>query len=267
MEEIASFLQQLNKSLHTYKQLFPRPQWDKKTKDDLILDFTYHSNKIEGLGMSYGETISFLKYGLVENKQLENKETMGDITMLSNHQKALDLIFSQYLKNELTTEFIQNVHEQLLTTGSFLDENYTPGYYRGDEAMTLRPDGTTKYFLYDNQIPDAMVHLVSWVNGSTKNAHFEGTENHPFFIAVKLHVDFLNIHPFRDGNGRTARLLMNMVNMRYGIPPFSPKSDKENRVRYYETFDLVDKLGSAIPMVTYLGNQLMEIMETAIRKK
>ena len=266
MEEIRTTIGEINKSLEVYQSHYPRVDWDKDATDDLILNFSYHSNKIEGLHLSYGETISFLKHGIIENKKLQDEETLGDITMLSNHKKALELILSEYKRKEISIEFIKSIHEEILKTDTFLDDLNNPGHYRGDDAMVRRSDGTIKYFLYDNQIPEAMERLVQRTNACIISADLTKLDLHPFTIAVNLHVDFLNIHPFRDGNGRMARLLMNMVNMKFKIPPFSPKSDKENRLKYFEAFNEVDKTGSSAPMINFLGTQLVEVMEVAIGK-
>lgn len=267
MEEIEKTLKAINDTLEVYQSYFPRNDWKQETVNDLILNFSYHSNKIEGLRLSYGETISFLKHGLIENKKLHDKETMGDITMLSNHQRALELILSEHHKTQLSISFIQKIHEEIVRSDTYLDEEKSPGYFRGDDAMIKRTDGTIKYFLFDNLIPEAMEQLVIRTNKALERANLKETQNHPFAIAVNLHVDFLNIHPFRDGNGRVARLLMNMLNMKFKIPPFAPKSDRENRLMYYEVFNEVDKLNSNLPMIRFLGSQLVEVMEKAIERQ
>ena len=88
--------------------------------------------------------------------------------MLRNHQKALDLIFSHY-KEELTIDFVSNVHEAILATGDYvLDDEKGPGAYRGDDCSVLRTDGTRKYFLYDTLIPEAMKNLVLKLNADLK---------------------------------------------------------------------------------------------------
>ena len=266
MEEIKKILVQINTKLAEFVQHNPRPDWSQNTKEELLLDFAFHSNKIEGLNLSYGETISFLKNGLIENKLLSQPGLGADISMLQNHQRALNLIFSQYEGGYFSTDFIAEVHHAILSTDTYLDDELKPGIYRGDDICVRKSNGELKYFLIDTKISGSMADLVERTNNQIKNADFNSVENHPFVIATGFHVDFLNIHPFRDGNGRTARLLMNMVNMRFKIPPFSPKSDKESRLLYFEAFDKVDSAQSNYPMVEFLGKQLLEVMEDAIQK-
>src|ERR1041384_8200075 len=101
MEEVENVLSSINSKLTTFQDLYPKSDWSETTQQELIRDFSFHSNKMEGLSMSYGETISFLKTGLLESNKLTKPGSFDDITMLRNHQKALDLIFSHY-KEELT---------------------------------------------------------------------------------------------------------------------------------------------------------------------
>ena len=93
--------------------------------------------------------------------------------------------------------------------------------------------------------------------------HFRSQRN--VFSNYSPTFDVDPIHPFSDENGRTARLLMNMVNMKFKIPPFSPKSDKIERANYFEAFSSCDKEESKTPMLHYMGKRLLEIMEQAIQ--
>jgi Fic family protein len=80
-------------------------------------------------------------------------------------------------------------------------------------------------------------------------------------------VDFLNVHPFRDGNGRTARILMNLINLKHKIPLFSPRSERDHRMNYYQTFNECDEQKTNDPMVLFLGKQLIGIMQNSIQKQ
>ena len=73
-----------------------------------------------------------------------------------------------------------------------------------------------------------MTNFVDWYNS-------ESSQLHPIERAAKVHADFVGIHPFIDGNGRTSRLLMNLELMKAGYPPCV--ITVENRLAYYEALD------------------------------
>jgi Fic family protein len=60
---------------------------------------------------------------------------------------------------------------------------------------------------------------------------------HPVELAAEFHFRFVYIHPFSDGNGRTARLLMNLILMKYGFPP-AVKAANDARLKYYESLEI-----------------------------
>ena len=60
---------------------------------------------------------------------------------------------------------------------------------------------------------------------------------HPVVLAAQMHEKFVSIHPFIDGNGRTARLLMNLILMQHGYPIANIKGDNDTRRRYYQTLE------------------------------
>lgn len=78
------------------------------------------------------------------------------------------------------------------------------------------------------QVQSQMERFINWY------AH-EGQQLHPIERASIIHVEFVGIHPFIDGNGRTARLLLNFELMKSGYPPIVIQ--KENRSEYYTALD------------------------------
>ena len=78
---------------------------------------------------------------------------------------------------------------------------------------------------------------------------------HPVERAARVHVDFVGIHPFVDGNGRTSRLLMNLELMKAGFP--SVVITVENRLRYYQSLDAAHVEGNYEPFI----NLVVEAVE------
>jgi Fic family protein len=83
------------------------------------------------------------------------------------------------------------------------------------------------------KVPELMSRFVSWLHNNT---------NHPVVLAVDAHFKLVSIHPFVDGNGRTARLLMNMILMQAGYPPAIIR--KEDRKRYIDSIEKAQLGGS-----------------------
>lgn len=82
---------------------------------------------------------------------------------------------------------------------------------------------------------------------------------HPIERACRVHVDFVGIHPFTDGNGRTSRLLMNLELMKSGFPPVVLKV--ENRLAYYDALDKAHTLGDYEPFMALVCESVEESFE------
>lgn len=91
-----------------YKK-FAHRQWSESIKTRLIEDFTYHSTKIEGLELSYGDTINFLRKGIIRGD-----ESLKDISDLKNHKMVLKQIFSSFDNLSLDVDTIKKLHQELM---------------------------------------------------------------------------------------------------------------------------------------------------------
>ena len=104
-----NLLQSLNKKHRTFSSQFPITNWSEKFKENLKLDFTYYSNKIEGNKIEYGDTISFLSKGIINKNS-----SLKDLADLENHQKVLDQVFNTFDTYKLTEESIFSIHKELM---------------------------------------------------------------------------------------------------------------------------------------------------------
>ena len=99
-------------------------------------------------------------------------------------------------------------------------------------------------------VPDRMRELMAW---------YDAGDLHPVEIAAILHADFVKIHPFTDGNGRTARLLMNFGLMKNGFPPVVIR--KEDRLNYYEFLDKAHVSGDYSDFIDMIGRLEEEMLD------
>jgi len=198
----------------------------KNLHEDLILRWTYHSNAIEGNTLTLLETKVVLEGITVGGKALrEHFEAI-------NHRDAILYVEDIIKKQEPFSEWqIRNIHQLILK--NIDDEN--AGRYRQQNvlisgATTNPPDHTL--------LNDKMAQFIDWYNQ-------EADTLHPIERAAKVHADFVGIHPFVDGNGRTSRLLMNLELTKAGYPP--SVITVENRLAYYEALDQWMAYGNSEP--------------------
>jgi Fic family protein len=85
---------------------------------------------------------------------------------------------------------------------------------------------------------------------------------HPVELAAEFHFRFVYIYPFSDGNGRTARLLMNLILMKYGFPPAIVKAANDARLKYYESLELASIGNDLKPFVQLI----IECVEDSLQK-
>ncbi len=163
--------------------------------------FTYNSNAIEGNTLTQSETELVLTKGItVGGKTLdEHLEVIG-------HKEAIDYIEGLAQKDtEINQWEIKQIHNLILRKIN-PDE---AGSYRTLDVMAA---GTNYRYPPHYLLSQLMADFVTWLNSDSALAL------HPVEYATMAHYRFVSIHPFRDGNGRTARLLMNLLLIRAGYP-------------------------------------------------
>ena len=192
------------------------PSIIKNLQEDLILRWTYHSNAIEGNTLTLLETKVVLEGITVGGKALrEHFEAI-------NHRNAIYYVEDIIKKEEPFSEWqIRNIHQLILK--NIDDDN--AGRYRQQNVLISGATNTPPDYTLLN---DKMAQFIDCYNT-------EADLMHPIERAAKVHADFVGIHPFIDGNGRTSRLLMNLELMKAGYPPCV--ITVENRLAYYEALD------------------------------
>jgi fido (protein-threonine AMPylation protein) len=178
----------------------------------LDIDMAYNSNAIEGNPISLSETTLILA-GFVGGR----RKSLRHVNDIVGHHKAFDEVKAMVARGTGTKISI----EQLLKLHKLvLYESDDGGVLRSGEEVAM-VSGKKVLFAMPDETENLVKKLVAWI--STK-----GGTMHPFLLAVTVHYAFVRIHPFRDGNGRTARLLSNFILMQGGYPliivPFQKKA-------------------------------------------
>ena len=184
-----------NRRLSVYRPL--PPETLKSLREYYRVGLTYTSNALEGNSLTESETKVVIEDGLtIEGKPLrDHYEAVG-------HAKAYDYIYQITETEGLVEQDILNLHR--LFYQQIDAEN--AGCYRNVKVYI---SGSRYAVAAVSKIPAEMQKLVKWYNDNEKKLH-------PIELAATLHQRFVFIHPFVDGNGRVARLLMNLALLRNG---------------------------------------------------
>ncbi len=182
-------------------------------------EYTYASNRIEGNTLTLRETSFIINKGLtIRNKSM--KEHLEAI----NHKGAIEFIRELVTKQEPLTERNIKLIHSLILQGI---DRQNAGAYRN---VVVGISGTNIVFPEPYIVPKMMEDLLLFYDENKEKLH-------PVQIAAQMHSKLINIHPFIDGNGRTCRLVMNLILLQHGYPLtiFSP--EEENRSHYFETLN------------------------------
>lgn len=231
-------IQRLEEKLKKLNHLRPLPEVAvRKLKEHFKVEMTYNSNAIEGNSLTLRETFLVLHEGItIKGKPLK------DHLEATNHKEALDYLYELvgHEKNITFSEhLIKNLH-QLVTQNI---EKEWAGRYRNSE---VRITGTPHQPPNALEVPHLMHQLVQWI-GKQQN------KIHTVELAAILHHTFVHIHPFFDGNGRTTRLLMNVLLLNKGYPLAIIL--KNDRKRYYRVLQEADKKNYK-PLVEFVAKSV-----------
>lgn len=239
------------------------PEAEARVMQKFRLDWNYHSNKLEGNSYSYGETKMLLLFGLTAGGK-----PIQDYKEISGHDEAINYIIDFIKQKEpLTETFIRHLHKLILVNPYFteaLTANGLPtrklikvGEYKTEPNHVLTKTGEIFYFAEPIETPAKMQELIEWFRAKS-----ESTETNALVLAAEFHYRFILVHPFDDGNGRIARLLMNFILMQYGFPPVIIKNeDKENYIAALRQADS----GILEPFVDYISENLIRSLEIMIK--
>jgi len=218
------------------------------------LEFNYNSNHLEGNTLTYGQTQLLLL-----SDKISGDVPLSDVEEMKAHDIAFSLIEEQAKDAErpLTEQFIKELNKLILVRsfwkdaitaeGSTTRKKIEPGSYKTSPNSVRLRNGEINEYASPEETPAKMDDLMNWYK-----------ENEPIMpapqLAAEFHYRFVCIHPFDDGNGRVARLLMNYILLKKQYPPVIIKSeDKENYLTALQKADL----GYIVNIIEYIEKQLV----------
>lgn len=221
MNDKLNLLTQKKQKLDSFRPL--PPELVKNLDEWFKVELTFTSNAIEGNTLTRAETALVVEKGLtVQGKSLtEHLEA-------TNHAEALDYVKTLAAKKRqsISEQDILEIHRLILNN----IEAGNAGRYRTQHARLTETDVVLPNPI---KVPDLMKEFVEWLIGYNND--------HIIKIGADAHYKLVSIHPFSDGNGRTSRLLMNLLLMQEGYPPAIIR--KEDRLAYINALEKAQKGG------------------------
>lgn len=226
----------------------------------LRTDWTYHSNGIEGSTLTRGQTHFFLTEGLTAQGK-----PFKDFLDAQNHAEAIDLLFDAVAGQQPITEwFIKQINALILRGVEFtpaknalglqVQKKANPGCYKSQPNHVEQPDGTIHHYAEPLRVPDEMQTLIQWVNSNIHNQN-------PIHVAAIAHYNMVRIHPFDDGNGRGARILMNLILMHKGYFPAVVRL--EEKPAYLQALAQADQ-GDLLPFIGFITDTVIATQQSVV---
>lgn len=207
-------------------------------------EYTYESNRIEGNTLTLSETSLVINDGITVGGK-----SMDEHLEAINHKEAVRFLRDIASADEALSErVVKMLHELILKNSKHHDER---GRYR---TVPVSITGTTYVPPQPWQVPKLMEDLM---------LHYQEKQAvlHPVALAADVHAELVGIHPFIDGNGRTSRLVMNLLLLRSGFPIANISGDRAARMAYYESLNASHLHGQADPfrllVARYVRQSLM----------
>jgi Fic family protein len=173
--------------------------------------------------------------------------------------QAIDFIYER-LHEDISVYYLKQLHSLLFRNAPYVtaswnpdlkqhvNKSMVPGRFKQLPNSVLKRDGTMHNYVDPLQVEPQMEELVQFVNDTHSKVH-------PIERSAIAHYNLVRIHPFDDGNGRLARLLMNMVLLKYGYPPCVIHTT--DRVAYYDSLEAADS-GDLSSFACFVADQIVK---------
>lgn len=238
----------LNKAIDAWQALQPLSEKDReRLSRRFTVDFNYNSNHIEGNTLTYGQTEILLLFGKVIGEA-----DVRDVEEMTASNVGLKMMSEEASIREipLTQNFIRNLHRTLLredyivyhTLPGGVQTSYVvhAGQYKTRPNSVITRYGDRFEYASPEETPGLMADLIDWYNMAEQEGRLSPVE-----LAALFHYRYIRIHPFEDGNGRIARLMVNYILARHDYPMIVVRS--RSKSEYLEALHQTDLEVGPVP--------------------
>ncbi len=182
-------------------------------------EYTYESNRIEGNTLTLQETHLVIAKGMtIKGKGLDEH------LEARNHQEAIHYVRELSEKETVLSEYLVNSIHNIVLGGI---RPRDAGVYRKQDVVITGAKHTPPQTY---MVKKLMEDIFSWYNENKDSIH-------PVLLASDMHEKIVTVHPWIDGNGRTCRLIMNLILMQHGFPIARIAGDNDSRLEYYNALE------------------------------
>jgi Fic family protein len=217
-----------------------------KLKEQFAIEMTYNSNAIEGNRLTLKETYLVISEGItVKGKSLKDHLEAND------HYEAIHFLYDlteHDRKHTISEHLFRSLHQLVVQK----TDSPNAGKYRHGDVMIT---GSTHKPPSAHELPHLMREFMVWIKSNAGKYH-------PVELAALAHHRLVFIHPFVDGNGRTARLFMNLLLMQRGYPLVTIL--KNDRKKYYDVLGKADR-DNPLPLVRFVAQSVERSMNLYLK--
>jgi Fic family protein len=238
-------IDKLKKQLDALRPL-PKEQLE-NLEEYFRIQYTFDSNRIEGNTLTLQETALVVDKGIT----ISGKSVHEHLEAI-NHSEAVELIIDLVQNKTDLTEYILKQLHGLILRGI---NKTNAGKYRSVNVMI---SGS----LHKPPEPFMLIKLME--------DYFMFYENnkktmHPLALATEMHERLVTIHPFIDGNGRTSRLIMNLILMQHGFPITNISGDKKNRLAYYNSLEAAQVENNKSKFYDFVSDSVLNSLQEFLK--
>ncbi len=242
-----AIVNRLEEKLSRLNGLRPLPETAvRKLREHLWFEMTYNSNAIEGSSLTLRETFLVINEGItVKGKPLKDHLEAKD------HHAALHYLYELVepgRRHTVSEHLIRSLH-QLITLET--DKEWAGTYRNANVIITGTPHQPPDAL----EVPQKMQELIDWLQANRLDLH---TVERAALLQYRL----VHIHPFFDGNGRTSRLLMNLLLLQNGFPLAIIL--KNDRKKYYRVLARADQ-GDFKPLVLFVAQAVERTLDLYLK--
>lgn len=231
----------------------------KKINYKFRLEWNYHSNSMEGNTLTMEETRSVM----VNNLTVEGKPLRDVLEMRGHDSMVIDILNIGKGTIRLSEKRIKDIHKAIISEDE-PDKQKLIGKWKEKPNYLYNYRNERFDFTHPTDVAEAMHELLNNTNAAIDAIEMQKKDApHPVMVAFSFHLDYVSIHPFYDGNGRTARLLSNLILIALGYPPIIIKTqEKDSYGRYLA--DIQAYGGKADLFYGFLLDKLIDSQELVL---